>query len=291
MTPEGKEAIRRELAEYILGTAAEWMRLPDLHVDPATGRITPEDDHQYRVSWEFPTDDAAVITVMEMDHTEVARFGVTITVETLPDLPPIGPENDLGIYGIGPEDEALKEWDPDYPGCAPEECGGSRLDPCSTVMRTKGARHDGDDWVNAGAVSCLACKGQGCEKCQNVGMWREADGPITLKPRDVVQPTWKPATFGDLLPGDRARIGQEETTVTRVSRDQWHAKDRQWVDDNGKVRDHMTPWEHEELRIDFTVNPGMKVYPPDVECEILCDAERAALLLLQRGFPNSTVVS
>lgn len=99
--------------------------------------------------------------------------------------------------------------------------------------------------------------------------------------------TWKPATFSDLLPGDRARIGQEETTVTRVSRDQWHAKDRQWVDDNGKVRDHMTPWEHEELRIDFTVNPGMRVYPPDVECEILCDAERAALLLLQRGFPGT----
>jgi hypothetical protein len=37
-----------------------------------------------------------------------------------------------------------RAWDADNPGCAPEACGGSRLDPCDTVMRTRGAEHDGE---------------------------------------------------------------------------------------------------------------------------------------------------
>ena len=205
MTPEGKEAIRQEIAGYILGTAAEWMSLIDLHVDPVTGRHTPDDDHQYRVSWEFPTDDAAVITVKEMDHTEVARFGVTITVDTLPDLPPIGPENDPALA------------------------------------------HEQDDWL--------------------------------------------PATFADCLPGDRIRIGQEETIVRRARRGQWHARNREWVDDAGKVRDHQTRWDHEELELDLEANPGMHVYPPATPIEILADAERAAVLTLQQGFPGSQIIS
>lgn len=47
-------------------------------------------------------------------------------------------------HGPKPAGERSRTWDPDNPGCAPEECGGSRLDPCSTVMRTRGARHDGE---------------------------------------------------------------------------------------------------------------------------------------------------
>lgn len=40
---------------------------------------------------------------------------------------------------------APKAWDADRPGCAPEICGGSNLDPCSAVMRTEGTVHDDDD--------------------------------------------------------------------------------------------------------------------------------------------------
>jgi hypothetical protein len=101
---------------------------------------------------------------------------------------------------------------------------------------------------------------------------------------------WMPATFADCLPGDRIRIGQEETDVRKAHRGQWHAKDRQWIDDNGKVRDHMTPWEHEELRLDLAANPGLVVYPPDTACEILCNSERAATLALQQGFPGTSSV-
>ncbi len=101
---------------------------------------------------------------------------------------------------------------------------------------------------------------------------------------------WLPAIFGQLLPGDLARIGTMPARVTRVHRGQWHAKDRQWIDDAGKVRDHMTLWEHEELRIDLTANPGMHVYPPDTACEILAGAERAAILALQAGFPGTQPV-
>lgn len=38
-----------------------------------------------------------------------------------------------------------KAWDADRPGCAPETCGGSDLDPCSAVMRTEGAVHEGEE--------------------------------------------------------------------------------------------------------------------------------------------------
>lgn len=42
---------------------------------------------------------------------------------------------------------------------------------------------EADDWIGAGAVSCVACRGAGCDQCSNVGMWREPDQPIALEPR------------------------------------------------------------------------------------------------------------
>jgi hypothetical protein len=36
-----------------------------------------------------------------------------------------------------------RAWDPDRPGCAFEECGGMSLDPCVTIVRTRGRWHDG----------------------------------------------------------------------------------------------------------------------------------------------------
>lgn len=113
-----------------------------------------------------------------------------------------------------------------------------------------------------------------------------ATHPLTEEPTE-----WLPATFSDLLPGDRVRIGQEEADVTKVHRGLWHARNREWIDNAGKVRDHQTRWDHEELRVDLTANPGLHVYPLDLACEVLCDSDRAASLIIQSQFPRSTVVS
>jgi hypothetical protein len=47
-----------------------------------------------------------------------------------------------------------RAWDPDRPGCAFEECGGMSLDPCVTIMRTRGRWHDGEVPETAIAVLC-----------------------------------------------------------------------------------------------------------------------------------------
>jgi len=48
----------------------------------------------------------------------------------------------------------MPDWDPDRPGCAFEECGGMSLDPCVTIVRTRGRWHDGEVPETAIAVLC-----------------------------------------------------------------------------------------------------------------------------------------
>jgi len=184
----------------------------------------------------------------------VARFGVTVTVDTLPDLPPIGPENDLGVYGIGSEEE-------------------SGLDD--------------------GVAYCLACRGGGCSECREIGSWREPEEKCSdfvaiplgraTDHLPTAAPQWLPATLGACLAGDRMRIGTEETDVLFSSR-------ATWLLDNTNPR-WPRAWEHEELVLDLSAHPGRRQYPPDLACEIFCDAERAAVLALQQGFSGTTVVS
>jgi hypothetical protein len=92
---------------------------------------------------------------------------------------------------------------------------------------------------------------------------------------------WIEATFADCLAGDRIRIGDQESDVLWTTAPQWfHASNREWIDDAGKVRDHQTPWDHYELRMDLSANPGRREYVPSTPCEILCTPERAAALML-----------
>lgn len=106
MNPEEKEEIRKDLAGYIIGTIDEWLRLADFETS-REGQA-----RQYRIRWEQSTDNAMIASVSYVrDVDPLVRFGVQIDVETLPDLPPIGPENDLGIYGID-ESEPAPEWAP-----------------------------------------------------------------------------------------------------------------------------------------------------------------------------------
>lgn len=93
MTPENKEKIRLNLIDYITGTVDEWLRLA--HFDQ-----TPEDHDgiQYRINWEHPTDGAMIANVCELTGVDpIAQFGVQIVVDALPDLPPIGAENDPAL--------------------------------------------------------------------------------------------------------------------------------------------------------------------------------------------------
>jgi hypothetical protein len=59
---------------------------------------------------------------------------------------------------------------------------------------------------------------------------------------------------------------------------------------SGKVWDKIHPWEHRELRLELSANPGFRHYPQDHACEILMSAERRAVHLLMSAFPGSTVL-
>ena len=85
---------------------------------------------------------------------------------------------------------------------------------------------------------------------------------------------WIAATLGSCLAGDRVRVPGEEAVCSFSSAGEWHA-------DN---TDPYLPkrWDHQELVLDLSVNPGRRNYPVDHPCEILCTPERAAVLLLQR---------
>jgi hypothetical protein len=98
---------------------------------------------------------------------------------------------------------------------------------------------------------------------------------------EVLKQEWRPATFADCLAGDRIRIGDQESDVIwTTGPQQFHARNREWIDDAGKTRDHQTPWEHIEVRMDLSANPGRREYVPSTPCEILCTPERAAALML-----------
>lgn len=101
-------------------------------------------------------------------------------------------------------------------------------------------------------------------------------------PSGEPQPVWMPATLRDCLAGDRMRIGQEETDVLFSNIQLWHA------DNSNKYQPRR--WDHEELVLDLSANPGRRNYPPDMACEILCDPERAAALALQQSFPGAKPV-
>jgi hypothetical protein len=100
-------------------------------------------------------------------------------------------------------------------------------------------------------------------------------------------PAWQPATLLYCLAGDRIRIGTDETDVLRSSSGAWHANVVSSVLPSGKTWDKVTPWEHTELRLDLSANPGFQQYKPNTPCEILCSPERAAVLLLMTVFPGT----
>lgn len=245
MNEKHREALRRELEQHVTGTITEWLQRTVVDVEDH-----PLEGISLRVRWEQPTDGTLIAGLSEVrDGEPLARFGIQVQVDALPDLPLIGPENDPAMI------EDLK-----------------------------------DDWVNAGVVSHLACKGEGCKQCYEIGLWREPNEPITLKDAQEwralemnATPEWVPATFLMCLAGDRIRVSGQETDVRRSSSGIWHA-------DNGNAW-HPTPWRHTELRMDLAANPGFQQYPPDTACEILMSPERKAAHVIMQTFPGTQIVS
>jgi len=91
---------------------------------------------------------------------------------------------------------------------------------------------------------------------------------------------WVPATFADCLAGDRIRIGDQESDVLwTTGPQQFHVK-QGWRDGQRFTE----RWDHIELRMDLSANPGRRVYLPSTPCEILCTSERAAKLELSTLF-------
>jgi len=85
MTPEERERerIRADLAVYVTDVIAEWLsRITIEHPGPHEGKSV-------RISWEAVTDGAMIATLTdEYGHPTFGRYGVTVTVDALPDPPP-----------------------------------------------------------------------------------------------------------------------------------------------------------------------------------------------------------
>ena len=106
-------------------------------------------------------------------------------------------------------------------------------------------------------------------------------------------PTWNVGTWAWVLPGDRVRLGGVEATVSRRYAGEWFSKIDSIRLDNGKMWDKISPWKHREVKVSLQVDgQPEKSYKlgPNGEVEILCDAERTAILLLQAEL-NGEVIS
>lgn len=118
------------------------------------------------------------------------------------------------------------------------------------------------------------CGGSGLDPCR-------LHGAVERLLAARAAPVWHPATFMDVLAGDRIRLGQDEATVLRCNAGIWHADtSNAWQPKS---------WPHTELRMELDVVPGFQQYPPNTPCEILASPERLAVLRVQQAFPGTNV--
>lgn len=92
--------LERSLAEYALGVVQEWMRIIELERLPGQPRVTWQDHQGAFILGEHPHGD------------QYGRFRLKVAVESLPELPPIGPENDPAQIEEMREPEEPPGWVP-----------------------------------------------------------------------------------------------------------------------------------------------------------------------------------
>jgi hypothetical protein len=159
--------------------------------------------------------------------------------------------------------------------CQANDChGGLDVRECSMCKRQLDVPGDPD------SIDC----GGDCAACM-----RQIEAEAVAEPLPPPPPSWVASTLLYCLAGDRIRIGTDETDVLRSSSGAWHANVVSSVMPSGKTWDKISPWEHTELRMELSANPGFQQYPPNLACEIWMTAERLAVHTLMTRFPGSTV--
>lgn len=158
---------------------------------------------------------------------------------------------------------AIKE----HHGCAPESCGGSRMDPCSLGNAL-------DDLV----ASKLP---------RYINPEDGSNSVAEIEPQEPA-PVWLPAEWQHVLSGDRVRIGQQEADVETSNNsvpgaNQFHAHEDGWVWDEQLQKNVMkvSRWDHKEISIKLAHLAEKLPFPPGAPVEILMNRERQAIHLLQ----------
>jgi len=109
-------------------------------------------------------------------------------------------------------------------------------------------------------------------------------------------PLWVLSEWQHVIMGDIVRLpGRPETeaSVGSVQRQQWHADSREYTGQDGKVRDWVTPHEHEIIFARLILDGSERTvnFPLETPVEILTTASRRAALTVQQAFPGSEVIS
>lgn len=117
---------------------------------------------------------------------------------------------------------------------------------------------------------------------------------VSIEDSGVPESEWRAATFLHILAGDELRMGADTAKVIGASANLWHASVQSQRMMSGKWWDDVTRWEHIEVACVLDINRSGEYtrlsMSPDVPVEILCDAERAALLVLQQAFPRTVEI-
>jgi len=123
-SPADRAFFTEQVRGYAQAVMQEWMRIADL----ADNR---DQAFQVRVRWQNDDGECVIGESNPGGYgEEYGRFRITAHVEDLGPIPPIGPENDLGVYGIGDEragepvsagqEEKLERWGRDMAAAEPE---------------------------------------------------------------------------------------------------------------------------------------------------------------------------
>jgi hypothetical protein len=264
--------------------------------------VTPEEKKVVQLAIEMYTERVARPVARPRESTEkefyAAAFRLIVSCpecnaggHTCPGCGASVGHGDTACRDCSSEISGPPTWDPDYPGCAPETCGGSRLDPCRTVLQTQGLRHDDD--ADDGTFSPPLVRPPACANCAPVRAGASVDrvdgSDLDTPCRDCgaveeTEPTWASATWSVVLPGDRVRLASVEATVVRRYAGEWYSRIDTKILDDGRVWDKLSPWRHREVKVALQMDGRPEksyTMPPEGEVEILCSAERTAILLVQ----------